>query len=153
MYARILVPIDGSATAQCGLYEAIALAGELGSTLHVLNVVDARLLIGAVSSYMPPDALLDSWRAVGDRLVKEAASLARERGAVADGVVRCDPALRVCDVIVAEAKSSGAQLIVMGTHGRRGFKRVVLGSDAELVLRESPVPVLLVHGPAENETM
>lgn len=152
MYSRILVPIDGSATAQRGLDEAMSLARELDSALHLLNVVDARLLIGAVSDYMPPGALLDDWRAAGERLVKEAVSVARERGITVDGVVQCDPSLRVCDVIVKEAKASRVELIVMGTHGRRGFKRVALGSDAELVLRESPVPVLLVRGPAEKET-
>jgi nucleotide-binding universal stress UspA family protein len=53
----------------------------------------------------------------------------------------------VCDQIVQEARAVEAGLIVMGTHGRRGLRRVALGSDAELVLRESPVPVLLVREP------
>jgi nucleotide-binding universal stress UspA family protein len=56
--------------------------------------------------------------------------------------------MRVCDMILEEARQSGAELIVMGTHGRRGLSRVALGSDAELVLRESSVPVLLVRQPA-----
>jgi nucleotide-binding universal stress UspA family protein len=60
----------------------------------------------------------------------------------------CDPTLRVCDAILEEAKRSKAELIVMGTHGRRGLTRVALGSDAELVLRESAVPVLLVRAAA-----
>lgn len=150
MYSRILVPIDGSPTAQRGLEEAMSLAVELRSTLHLLNVVDARLLIGEVSAYVSPDQLLDDWRAAGDRLVTEAIGAARLKGVTADSIVRCDPALRVCDVILDEAKRCGAELVVMGTHGRRGFKRVALGSDAELVLRESPVPVLLVREPAEK---
>jgi nucleotide-binding universal stress UspA family protein len=53
---------------------------------------------------------------------------------------------RVADVIVREAKKWRADVIVLGTHGRSGLSRVVLGSDAELVVRESPVPVLLVRG-------
>lgn len=150
MYSRILVPIDGSPTARRGLDEAMSLAAELGSSLHLLNVVDARLLIGEVSAYLPPDRLLDDWRAAGDRLVTEATGTARAKGIAADSAVRCDPALRVCDVILDEAKHCGADLIVMGTHGRRGFKRVALGSDAELVLRESAVPVLLVREPADK---
>lgn len=145
MYSRILVPIDDSPTAQRGLEEALALAATLGSTLHLLHVVEAMLLIGEVSAYVPADRLLDDLRAVGERLVAEATAKARAKGVAVDGAVRCDPALRVCDVIVDEAKSAQADLIVMGTHGRRGFKRLALGSDAELVLRESPVPVLLVH--------
>ncbi len=146
MYSRILVPIDGSATAQRGLEEAMALARPLGSALHLLNVVDARLLIAEISAYAPPDQLLDDWRAEGARLVADAVALAQAQGLTADGVVRCDPGLRVCDMILQEAQTAGAGLIVMGTHGRRGLKRLALGSDAELVLRESPVPVLLVRG-------
>ena len=149
MYSRILVPIDGSPTARRGLDEAMALACELGSALHVLNVVDARLLLGEVSGRTPPEQLLDDWRAAGDKLVADAVAAARARGISAQGAVRCDTALRVCDAIVDEAGKSHAGLIVMGTHGRRGLKRVALGSDAELVLRESPVPVLLVRAAKE----
>ena len=151
MYARILVPIDGSATAESGFVEALGLAGRLGSALHLLNVVDARLLFAEVSAYTSPQQLLDAWRAAGERLVDSAVKRARAQGLTADGVVRCDPGLRVCDVIVQEAKESGAELVVMGTHGRRGLRRVALGSDAELVLRESPVPVLLVRGVAAGD--
>ncbi|HMO48444.1 MAG TPA: universal stress protein [Rubrivivax sp.] len=145
MYSRILVPIDGSATAQRGLDEAIALAKRLGSSLQLLNVVDARMLIGDVAIYAPSDQLLHDWRAAGDKLLADAAAQARAQGVAADGKVRSDPGLRVCDLILSEARDSGAGLIVMGTHGRRGLSRLTLGSDAELVLRESPVPVLLVR--------
>jgi len=146
MYARILVPIDGSSTATRGFDEGLALAGRLGSSLHLLHVVDARLLLAEMSALAPPQQLLEDWRASGDRLVADAIERARARGVAVDGVVRCDPGLRVCDLIVEEARGSRAELIVMGTHGRRGLKRLALGSDAELVLRESPVPVLMVRG-------
>ena len=145
MYERILVRIDGSATASRGLDEAIALASRLGAELHLLNVVDARLLIAEVSVFAPPSQLLDDWRAAGEKLLAE--SLARVHAASlrGDGAVRCDPGLRVCDLIVQEARQCGAGLIVMGTHGRHGLRRMALGSDAELVLRDAPVPVLLVR--------
>ena len=151
MYSRILVPIDGSPTSQRGFEEALSLAERLGSTLHLLNVVDARMLFAEVSAYSAPDQMLDAWRAAGEKLVSAAVDVARARGLVADGVVRCDPGLRVCDMIVHEARQTGAGLIVMGTHGRRGLQRVTLGSDAELVLRESLVPVLLVRGQPADE--
>ena len=147
MYSRILVPLDGSPTSARGLEEAIALASRLGSTLHLLNVVDARLLISEMGLYAPPSQLLDDWREAGEKLVADARAKAQAKGLVADGKVLCDPGLRVCDLILREARDSGAGLIVMGTHGRRGFSRLTLGSDAELVLRESPVPVLLVRAP------
>ena len=52
---------------------------------------------------------------------------------------------RVCDVVVEQAKEFGADLIVLGTHGRRGVSRLLVGSDAEQIVRVAPVPVLLVR--------
>ena len=152
MYSPILVPIDDSDTAQRGLDEALALARQLGSALHVLHVVDARLLIGRVSDHASPKRLVADWHAAGERLVRAAVDRAREMQLTADGVVRYDPHLRVCDMILREAKDVGATLIVMGTHGRRGVSRLALGSDAEMVVRDSAVPVLLVRGlPPEGQ--
>ena len=146
MYKTILAPLDDSPTARHGFDEALALAHRLGSRLRVLHVVDARLLIGHVSENVSPQQLLEGWRASGERMLAAALDSARKIGVAADGVVRCDPHLRVCDAIVQEARDSGAELIVMGTHGRRGLRRMALGSDAELVVRDSHVPVLLVRG-------
>jgi|KBSSwiStaDraftv2_1062776.scaffolds.fasta_scaffold111744_2 nucleotide-binding universal stress UspA family protein len=148
MYAHILVPIDGSSVAERGLDEAIALARQLGSTLHVLNVVDARLLIAAMSTYAPSEQLVEDWRIAGEKLVPEAVKRARSQGVTARGRVSCDSSLQVYQAILQEARDSCADLIVMGTHGRRGLTRLTLGSDAEFVLRESPVPVLLVRATA-----
>ena len=148
MYERILVPIDGSATAWRGLDEAIALASRLGSELYLLNVIDARLLIAEVSVFAPPSQLLEDWRAAGEQLLADGLARVRTASLRGDGAVRCDPGLRVCDLILQEARERGAGLIVMGTHGRHGMRRLALGSDAELVLRDSPVPVLLVRDPA-----
>lgn len=145
MYMRILVAIDGSGAAERALDEAIALARQLGSTLHVLNVVDARLLGAAVSVYAPAEQLIEDWRVAGERLVPSAVERARVQGVKAQGAVRCDPSCHVHELILQEAKNAGADLVVMGTHGRRGLHRLLLGSDAESVLRESPVPVLLVR--------
>lgn len=120
MYARILVPIDGSSVAERGLDEAIALAQKLGSTLHVLNVVDARMLIAAVSTYAPSEQLVEDWRIAGESLVPEAVKRARSQGVTAEGRVSCNPSLEVYEAILREARSTAAELIVMGTHGRRG---------------------------------
>lgn len=152
MYARILVPIDGSRVAARGLDEAIALARRLGSTLHLLNVVDAHMLIAEVSRYAPPEQLVEDWRIAGERLVPEAVERARSQGVAAEGRVASDPALRVYELILLAARRTNAELIVMGTHGRRGLARLTLGSDAELVLRGSPVPVLLVRGPGSAQS-
>jgi nucleotide-binding universal stress UspA family protein len=145
MYPLILVPLDGSATAERGFDEALALARTLGSALRVVNVVDARLLPAEVTSRVTVAQLLHDWNEGGRRIVGAAAEKARAAGVRAEEAVLCDPGLRVSDLIVEEARRSGAALVVMGTHGRRGFRRLALGSDAELVLREASVPVLLVR--------
>lgn len=146
MYARILVPLDHGSLSQRGLTEAISLASALGATIHVLHVVDLRIFVQGVPDYVAPDGVIEEWKAMGDTLVAEALARAQAAGVQAKGNVVCDPMLRVCDAILNEAKQHDAKLIVMGTHGRRGFTRMVLGSDAEMVLRESKVPVLLVRG-------
>lgn len=147
MYKRILVPIDGSPTADAGCREAIQIAKGLGATVHFLNVVDPRVLFAKVTPTVGPEQLLDIWRAGGERLVAQAVAAAAAADVRADAAVRCDRGLRVCDQILAEVRRAEADLVVMGTHGRRGVGRLWLGSDAEHVVRLSPVPVLVVRAP------
>ena len=145
MYSRILVPLDGSPIASRGLAQALRLAKALGSALQLLHVVEVRRLLVEATGQAPPERLVDAWRLAGERLLAAAAEEARRHGVEVDATVRADPAQRVSDLIVDEARRVGAGLIVMGTHGRRGLLRLAFGSDAEAVLRDSPVPVLLVH--------
>lgn len=151
MYVRILVPIDGSGTAGRGLDEAIALAQRLGSTLRILHVADARMLGAPTCVYAPPEQLVDDWRIAGERLVPAALERARAQGVKAEGTVRCDPVRHVHELILEEARAANADLIVMGTHGRDGLPRLLQGSNAEFVLRGSPIPVLLVRARAKPE--
>ena len=148
MYDPILVPIDGAPISDRSRREAILLAQALGSRIHFLHVVDPRLLFAEVTSKADPQTLLDTWRAGGERLVAQAVAAAKAAGVGADGVVHCDPGMRICDEILAEAERSGAGLIVIGTHGRTGVGRLWLGSNAEYVLRVSPIPVLVIRMPS-----
>ena len=85
---------------------------------------------------------------VAVRVVRLAAQeQARQQGVQAETVLVEFPPGRVADSIVEQAVQHGCDLIVMGSHGRRGLRRMMLGSDAELVLRTSRVPVLVVHQP------
>lgn len=149
MYERILVPIDGSDTAARGLDEAIRLAGRLQSQLVILHVLDDQPLLMEV-------ALVENYRDMMNRLKKEAEVLLRDAvaraaaaGVQAEARLREPTPARAAIAIVEEAAKSACRLIVMGTHGRRGIGRLAMGSDAELVLRSSPVPVLLVRQPEE----
>lgn len=145
MYQKILVPIDGSATAARGLQEAIKLAKLTGARLRLIHVVDSiSFAAGMEASMMVTNEMLGLMRESGEKL------LARTRARVEKAGVRVDTVLadslsgRVCDIVVAQADAWHAGLIVIGTHGRRGVGRMLLGSDAEMITRLSKVPVLLV---------
>ncbi|HTS22770.1 MAG TPA: universal stress protein [Casimicrobiaceae bacterium] len=151
MFRKILVPIDGSPPARRGLEEAILLAKDQSASIRLLHVLDESAVTRAYdgTTYLPAsyvDDLMRNLTAAGSKLIKDAAAKARQRRVKVEGVLLEAFGRRVADVIVAEAKKWSADVIVLGTHGRAGLSRVVLGSDAELVVRESPCPVLLVRG-------
>jgi nucleotide-binding universal stress UspA family protein len=145
MYRKILVPIDGGATAEAGLNEAIGLAAALKARLCALHVVTGFLLIVEGSSAINAEELRAGLERYGRTLLDKAVGAAAAQHVEAEGVLRELAAGQVADVIVEEATAQGCDLIVMGTHGRRGLRRLTLGSDAELVVRHSPVPVLLLR--------
>lgn len=147
-YQRILVPVDGSATSNRGLKEALELAKAVGGQLLVVHVVENAPLIAApeAATYLPQ--LVDDLRAAGSKVVKTAKSRAEKAGIACETFVVETAGRPVYESIVAEARRRKANVIVLGTHGRRGLARVLMGSDAEGVVRESSVPVMLVRGPA-----
>ncbi len=147
MYCRILVPIDGSATSNLALKEAIKLATDQHSSLRLVHVVDLTL---AYSDAAAPYALQyqKALEAEGQKLVADCSAIVRDAG------IKFDTASLVIDVIgqhiydaiEEEAKRWGADLIVIGTHGRRGVRRLFLGSVVEGLARVSSKPVLLIRG-------
>ena len=154
MYRRILVPVDGSPASNLGLREAVGLAKSARARLRVLNVLDERLVVPGVNAYAAADvaALAGALNLEGRKAVKNAVALARRRGVRVEAEMAEGHGRRVSDVIIEAAQLARADLIVMGTHGRRGLNRLLMGSDAERVLRETPVPVLFVRGePAPGE--
>ena len=148
MYTRILVPVDGSATSMLGLNEAAKIASESGAQLRVLNVVDEMIMVPAVDAYPMAgvEDMLESLRESGREALEEAGKAAEKLGISAETVQIESRGSPVSDVILNDARRWRADVIVMGTHGRRGMNRLLLGSDAERVLRQTPVPVLLVRG-------
>ena len=147
MYQRILVPIDGSATSQRGLEEAIKLSKLTGAGLRLVHAADALTFATGFEPYgVYQDQVIPWMREVGNRILKEGESLAHAAGVNVDSVLLEDMALPVADTVIAQAKAWNADLIVIGTHGRRGVGRWLLGSDAEQIARKASVPVLLVRG-------
>jgi nucleotide-binding universal stress UspA family protein len=144
MYSKILVPVDGSATSMRGLEEAIQLAKNQGAQIRLVHVVNELVPVGAEAMVFEA-RMFESMRAGGKRVLQDAEAFARARGLEASGVLLESFGGRSADLIVEQAKAWPADLIVMGTHGRRGLRRLALGSDAEFVLRSAPVPVLMVR--------
>jgi nucleotide-binding universal stress UspA family protein len=145
MYQRILVPIDGTDVSEGGMSEAFRIAKSLGSVVHLFHVVDlSHVTRGAEGSAALMNDLHDRVRADAARLLERAVARARDLGVQAESSSTEIMTGRPADEILGQLKHSQSDLIVMGTHGRRGFRRAVLGSDAEAVARNSTVPVLLV---------
>lgn len=150
MFRRILVPVDGSATSNRGLRMAIDLARDRKAALVLLHVVDELLVtpMGDGGVYVSPqyvDEFAAALRAQGAKVLARAEAQARKAGVDFRAVLVQTVGRPVAEIIVAHAKRCRADLIVLGTHGRRGVARVVMGSDAEGVVRTSPVPVMLVR--------
>jgi nucleotide-binding universal stress UspA family protein len=150
MYARILVPVDGSETAKRGLEEAIKLSKALGSELRLVHIVDDSALAMNPETGIAAAPLVEDFAEGGKEILEEARALAAARGAQVEIALHENFTGRIADLIVDEAKKWGADLIVMGTHGRRGIRHAVLGSDAEAVVHATEVPVLLVRAPGRK---
>ncbi len=148
-YKRILVPVDGSRASNRGLREAIRLAAGQKASLQLVHVVDEHtvLVSGAeVGPYMVE--LMLELRKRGRRVLRAAEALVRRHGLRCTGVLLEAQAAPAADLIVRQARKSRADLIVIGTHGRRGLRRLIMGSDAEHIVRTAPMPVMLVRAAA-----
>jgi len=149
MYTSILVPIEDGETSERGLAEAISLAHLAGARLEILHVVDEDPLLSAMPGLSAAEVTPSVEALHAEQLLSDAARKASVAGVDARIHRRDGEVGAVAAVILAFAKKYGCSLIVMGTHGRRGLARLTMGSEAEQVVRESTVPVLLVpHRPA-----
>lgn len=147
MYDRILVATDGSPTANLGMEQAVGLAKALGSRLHLVHVVNEASLVGPYPIGTTFDRMLEELQAHGAAVLKTAEAKVRDAGIEVDSALLEAYGGAAGEPILREAAAWPADLIVCGTHGRRGLRRIVLGSDAEYILRQSPVPVLIVRAP------
>jgi nucleotide-binding universal stress UspA family protein len=136
---NILVPIDFSPCSEQALDYACALAAKLGARIHVVNAIGATLpeLSVALTDQMIASIRHDNEATLAGLLAPRRATASFGETFVVDDDAR--------DAILKAAKAVHADLIVIGTHGRRGLSRALLGSVAEDVLRRSPCPVLAVR--------
>ena len=149
MYSHILVPTDGSEVAQHGVDHALALAKALGSRVTIITVTEPYMVYsGYVGAGMMIDArMMESHDELQAENAKATLAKAKELAA-AQGVpvdVLHVPDAYAADAIVETAKTKGAELIVMASHGRRGLGRLLIGSQTSGVVNQSTVPVLVVR--------
>jgi nucleotide-binding universal stress UspA family protein len=147
MYKRLVVAVDGSPTSDAGLAEAIRIAAESGGTLRLIHVVDELSFAMAMggNAWGYAGDMLGALRSAGQQVLVQGVAQAKSAGVAAEPVLFDSFAGTVQEMILSETARWKADLIVMGTHGRRGLGRMVLGSSAEQVLRHATVPVLLVR--------
>lgn len=150
MINKILVPVDGSSTSMRGLAEAVALVKQVNGTLRILHAVDELLMSDVPLGTDYYNEWVEGVRARGQKVIRDAQTFCRAKGVDAEAVLAETMGKRAADAITDQAKQWPADMIVMGTHGRRGITRVLMGSDAELVLRSSAVPVMLVREHPES---
>ncbi|OGI44029.1 MAG: hypothetical protein A2150_02320 [Candidatus Muproteobacteria bacterium RBG_16_64_11] len=146
MYARILVAVDEGAHAAHAVTHAAGLAKRLSAALRIIHVVDMGLLPLGPELAIDIDAIAKARRAAGEKILVAAREAARAAGAEVETtlVETATPTQHVAAAIADEAASWPADVVVLGTHGRRVVERLLLGSVAEGVARRSTVPVLLV---------
>ena len=149
IYQRILVPVDGSPTSNAGLDEAIRIASVTGAKLRLVHVLDG-LVFGLGTETFVGD-VLGMLSEAGAQILAQGKARAETSRVATETFITEVFGERVCDVVADQASGWKADLIVIGTHGRRGARRLVMGSDAEQIVRSAPVPVLLVRMPWTND--
>ena len=150
MFKRILIPVDGSDTANKALVAGLRLARETSASVRLLHALNEMAYLGG----MAPDGtwsgdLAGMVREGGAEILADATAIAQAAGvepSQTSQVLLEDPGKRLGEAVAEAAKLWGADLVVVGSHGRRGLGRVLLGSGAEQILRLAPVPVLVVRG-------
>ncbi len=142
-FQKILVPVDGSSTSNKALDYALVLAKEDHSQVRALHAIDE---LGYLSSYEYSGELMATARKNGTQVLQNAVIAAQAKGVPTDTKLVDQPGQRLGQTVADEAANWGADLVVVGTHGRRGVGRVLMGSGAEQIVRMATVPVLTVRG-------
>ena len=147
LFKKLLVALDYSEASQCALKFAADLAKETGAEIICLHVIDARF------TTPPPAYLSHSVGEVNDQLRESALSRLKEIGEDSAPGLEITYIVEVGvpgEGILAAAEQHQVDLLVLGTHGRTGLRRALLGSQAEAVVRRSHIPVMVVPCPADS---
>ncbi len=151
MFKRIIVAIDGSQTSRRAFSAALELAETNGATLQAYYVVESAPVFYDVPGY-DPSVLRDELVEEGSSLGHSALAAMKRRGVEGDvAMAEASSVEDVSTLILRAATTFNADLLVMGTHGRRGLQRLIEGSVAERCIREAKLPVLVIPAAADGE--
>jgi nucleotide-binding universal stress UspA family protein len=153
MYRQIMVCVDGSAISNKALVAATDMAREANgrSRLRLIHVLDEMAYFTGFDPYGGQSGeLIKIMRETGERVLADALAIAQAAGIEADTLLIDKFGERLGETIADEARHWKADLIVVGTHGRRRVGRMFLGSGAEQIIRLAPVPVLVIRS-SESE--
>ena len=142
MYKRILVPVDGSATSTRALASALRMARESGGQVRMIHALDELAYVGGIEY---AGNVMQVAREQAGKVLTAARAAALAEGVPAEAVLEEHPGQRLGDTVAQCAAAWDADLVVVGTHGRRGLGRVVLGSGAEQIIRAANQPVLVIR--------
>lgn len=149
MYARVLIASDGSELADRALEHGLQLAKLAGSELTIVTVTEPVTIVGGGYASIaggvidPLPELIEAQEKAARELLERAAKRAAEHGVTAKTIL-VDNSF-AAEGIVATANEIGAELIIMGSHGRRGLNRLLLGSQTNNVLAHTKIPVLVTR--------
>jgi nucleotide-binding universal stress UspA family protein len=146
-YHRIFVPVDGSSTSNKALVAALEIARDVDARVRLVHFIDELVFVTGLDMSVE---VFVAVREGGERVLRDAAEIAKAAGVVAETRLLDEPGQRLGESVAREASEWGADLIVVGTHGRHGTRRALLGSGAEQIIRLAPAPVLVIRG-AEDQ--
>ena len=147
IYQRIIVAADGSSVSELALHEAIRLAQDQKASIRIIHIVDENYVNSSETNIDYP-TLWQAYREEGIKFLDEVSEKVRQAKIPFDcRLIEIKPfAGKIAEKIVEAAKEWSADLLVLGTHGRRGFNHFLLGSVAEHVIRSASTPILLIRG-------
>ena len=149
LFKKILVPTDGSDTSEKAVAMALKMALEQKSQVRLIHAIDE---LAYASGHEYSGEMANYARQYGGEILTKGMDRMKSMGIDGDTKLIDFAGARLGDTVAEEALSWGADLIVLGTHGRRGIGRFLLGSGAEQVTRLAPIPVLIVRSPEAQKT-
>lgn len=145
MYQRIFVPVDESKTSNVALQEAIRFAQDQHAIIRLVHVVDLAQFFWGGAEFIDTSELQQNLITAGQKVLAEAEEKVKAAGITVDSQLHQTYGERIARVISDDAKAWNADIVVMGTHGKRGFDHLLLGSVAEGVMRMATTPLLMIR--------